>query len=721
MKPNTRIYAFFDDVDVNDYMTPTDSSFNSTGNEGSELVTNSNGVFYGIFRLPNNESIRFNVGNKKFVLTDSPTNETEKGLFTTSAESEYSARGTSQVSQETVLSTRTAEVNFQNVTQRRTRTTRTQIQRPVRRRRQLGDGGGDGGAGDPIAQTFRIDDNALGAISGGAYLTKIDLYFSTKDSNLPVTVEIREVDAATQYVTNKVVPFSRVTLPPSSVNTSSDGSAATEFTFPSPVYLQSGIDYAYVVKPAGGNPNYNVYVARLGDVDIITGNRVVKNPYSGVLFASSNDKTWTSIQNEDMKFAAYFAQFKTSSGTAFFQNEDKDYYTIANVSSAFDIVGESVHGETTLNLGSTISANIGEFAGGDTSNANGEVTLATGSTLRVKDVTLDDKYTNGENITLYFANGTPTGESATLSSQSTPTGSVDYYDAVTSANVQLHLTEVSSAFTANTFVKSQSNGKSARIVSIDNIRVDVVDPLKGKIIPEGTSTELVGKFAETSSSLQSSFKSLTDNENNYTRTARYILSRSNEINNLSGQKSAQLKMTLNSSNDYTSPAVDLKRTSLITVENLVNNDTTGEEDSEGGNASAKYITRTVTLADGQDAEDIQVYIATYKPSSADVKIYYKILNAEDSDTLEDVNWKPMTLDTINDTTSDSEDTEDFKELEYSIPDSEMTGGNGEVQYVNSNGVTFTGFKQFKIKVLLLSTNPPNPPRIQDFRALALSV
>jgi hypothetical protein len=50
----------------------------------------------------------------------------------------------------------------------------------------------------------------------------------------------------------------------------------------------------------------------------------------------------------------------------------------------------------------------------------------------------------------------------------------------------------------------------------------------------------------------------------------------------------------------------------------------------------------------------------------------------------------------------------------------MTGGSGEYQYIK-NGVTFTGFKHFAVKIVLLSTDPSNPPRVKDFRAIALQI
>ena len=43
------------------------------------------------------------------------------------------------------------------------------------------------------------------------------------------------------------MPFSQKYLNPSDVNTSSDASTATTFTFDSPVYLQEGVEYCIVL------------------------------------------------------------------------------------------------------------------------------------------------------------------------------------------------------------------------------------------------------------------------------------------------------------------------------------------------------------------------------------------------------------------------------------------------------------------------------------------
>ena len=44
-----------------------------------------------------------------------------------------------------------------------------------------------------------------------------------------------------------------------------------------------------------------------------------------------------------------------------------------------------------------------------------------------------------------------------------------------------------------------------------------------------------------------------------------------------------------------------------------------------------------------------------------------------------------------------------------------------MQYTNSQGVTFTGYKFFKIKIVLLSPNTSIVPRVKDLRAIALQL
>ena len=144
------------------------------------------------------------------------------------------------------------------------------------------------------------------------FITKLDLYFSSKDAGIPVQVQIREM--VNGFPTQTVVPFADVTLNPGSVNI--DGSATT-FTFPSPVFLQDGIEYAFVIL-ANSN-DYTVKFAEVGGEDQ-SGNRISQQPYNGVLFKSANASTWTAEQGKDLTFVMHRAQFDTTTRNAVLRN-----------------------------------------------------------------------------------------------------------------------------------------------------------------------------------------------------------------------------------------------------------------------------------------------------------------------------------------------------------------------------------------------------------------
>jgi len=118
---------------------------------------------------------------------------------------------------------------------------------------------------------------------------------------------------------------------------------------------------------------------------------------------------------------------------------------------------------------------------------------------------------------------------------------------------------------------------------------------------------------------------------------------------------------------------------------------------------------------------LKVYLTAYKPSTAGISVYYRILHAEDSENFEDKSWVLMTQSTSSTIVSDTEDKTDYKEYLHVVPTANLTGDNSEVQYTSTAGVTFTGFLTFAIKIVLTSSDTPNPPRVKDLRALAIQV
>ena len=172
---------------------------------------------------------------------------------------------------------------------------------------------------DPLAQSFYVENR------DGIFVTSVDLYFLSKDENLPVTIQLRPMELG--LPTKKVYPFSEVVIDPKDIQAYTDASVPTRVTFPSPVYLVGQKFHALVI--ISQSQNYNVWVSRLGEVDVSTlsGQEstqliVTKQPISGGLFKSQNASTWNESPYEDLKFALYRANFTETQGNFSFYNPE---------------------------------------------------------------------------------------------------------------------------------------------------------------------------------------------------------------------------------------------------------------------------------------------------------------------------------------------------------------------------------------------------------------
>ena len=193
----------------------------------------------------------------------------------------------------------------------------------------------DGDNADPLAQSFTTERE-------GMFLTSVDLFFGHRDEQEQLTVELRNVELGTP--TGELVQdFSRVILNPEEINISSDGTAATNVKFPSPIYLGPQTEYAIVILAPSTN-NYEAWIARMGEKTVGTSNLpddenviVTKQYIGGSLFKSQNGTIWTANQFEDLKFKLYKAKF-VPSGTLTLYNpplEGEDW-------ARFGLLGDAV-------------------------------------------------------------------------------------------------------------------------------------------------------------------------------------------------------------------------------------------------------------------------------------------------------------------------------------------------------------------------------------------
>ena len=644
LKPNTRVYPYFDNESITAYVTP------SGGSLAGNLITDANGAVSGSFAIPDPKDStkpRWRTGERVFRLTSSSTNDLTSAPDT-AANAEYIARGIIQTVQNTIISTRTAGVEFratnetENVTQ--TSTTRGAA-------RQVG-------YHDPLAQTFMIDD------AGGVFLTSIDIFFSSKDANVPVTLQVR--NTVNGYPGQSILPFSETTLNPSAVSTSTDGSAVTTFTFESPVYVQENTEYALVLM--ANTTDYNVYVARLGQTALDSNRTISQQPYTGVFFKSQNGVTWTADQNEDIKFKIKRAEFENVTGTVTLTNKTLDTRTLKTnplrtTSGSKDItVFHPNHGMHGTSNNVTISGVAsGTYNGIAHTDINGTYTA-------IKDITLDSYViTSGS------------------SGNATSTGDVGGSTVVASQNRTFDVLNLSGIQT----------------MTLPETSLDMsIRPTTGKSVH--------GSESEFSLTANSNKVAVVGKDNIYFTAPQMVASEINETNEMSGQKSFWNIITLNTTNTKLSPVLDTQRMSAFTITNRLNQPTSSntpsfvaDTASTGTSTAAVYCTKSIVLETSSTSLDVR--LTSNVRSSSSVKVYFRIVGSEDDTTIDKVAWTPFNSDGSEDlTVTPAEDDTTFKEYKYSVDN-------------------LKDFTTFQLKIELTGSISSYPPKIKDMRAIALAI
>jgi hypothetical protein len=822
LKPNTRVYPFFDGVGVFAHcrplsfdpatdIKPTDpAAFSSyaiagaTGAYGAPLVTNAQGVCVGQFRIP---AGTFRTGDKNFRLCDDQFNR--DAFITTSSTKTWSANGLSQNVQDTVISTRVANIelnttsdsrsvfetqrtenriadrtvgvvqttvnntfttvnnitNIDNTVTNITNINNTNITNITQDPPIINTGpivlppplppppppppgvtdpppppeppvvppieifepetptpdpctpvvictdeqeitisglGGFGGllngsietvtreatcatvnpcrpqvrGRDPIAQTFYVE-----GMPFGCYVTNLDIFFRTKSSSAPITLQLREV--INGYPGDKVIPFGEVTLNPAAVNVSENATAATTFVFPSPVYLQNNTEYCFVLLPAGNNPDYNIWVSELGENELGTENRISEQPHIGVLFTSANNRSWTAWQKEDIKFTLRRADFEINTvGSLVMKNMDVDFLKFDSFYDGNFEAGDTVHGFSfnITNPGTgytpgTIRHTLS--GGGATTNGVVDVTISGGGAVTgVVVVAPGAGYTSNPTLTISSGSGSSAAVTVTLNK-----GFVKQYDSLYNVGKVLVTT---GSFTAGDVVGTGPT--YAEITEIENKQLNVLETNMGCI--DHTPATISWSVAPTATGASvggASFEGINFGQEYELTYEAQVYSYSNEQADLDGDKSLTVRAGLMTQTSTVSPVIDTRKCSIIAIANDINNVTTNE-DGNNGSAASKYISRRVVLDDGQDAQDLKVYLSNKIPTGCGVHVYGRFQEATDASNFDDLNWIELEL---TNSPLDSTAKSGFVEYEYSIPTvSYFTVATGDVN-ISTNVITET--------------------------------
>ena len=623
----------------------------------------------------------------------------------------------------------------------------------------------------PLGQTFKVD------VSGGCFLTSVELYFAYKDAATPVWVEIRNVVAGAPG--QRVLPYSRKVLEPSFVQTDpNEGSAATTFTFESPVFVQEGQEYSLVILTK--SLDYRIWTAQMGELDVITGGVISSQPALGVLYKSSNDSAWTPAQSEDLKFKlnhAYFDNIQIGDvtltndiigdpinypdsssdtiGQAYGRRLRPNPFLITN-SSAVVKVKHPDHGM----YSTSNNVEIRNATSGLSTTLNGAITNAATSLV------LDPSATGGSSVTGFAASNdsskiylkigneilTGTLSNLNVTSLSRAQGSTTAAAHVDNTTVELYqingtpLTEVNRvhnaianinidsytiAITNAPTISGSSDTSEVGGISVfasENYRYETVRTVVKTL--EFPLTDLTSSLASTSgtspSGTETSFSKLATDEKNIllnvnsdlTRT-NIVASNVNEELELASAKSFEIKFRMISGATNLSPVIDLDRASAILVGNVINN----VDSSTDVYPTSDFAASTEPEGDQNAAIYITKKVALENPATS-IRVNFAGNKSASSDIK--VLFKVLR----------SDDSFDFDELGYEFfntdGSTDTTVNNSLTvadfqQYSYSAGIKDDGigaslgeFSQFAIKIVMQGTNAAQPPRIRDLRVIALA-
>jgi len=545
---------------------------------------------------------------------------------------------------------------------------------------------------DPLAQTFMVDSASLPSDSEGAYLSSMNLYFSSKDPSQGVTVEIRNVSDGSP--SSGVLPFSRTHMLASEITTSTNGSGATNVVFPSPVFVEANKEYAIVILPDGNSPNYSVYTAKAGQNELNNSSKQINQDWGqGTMFLSTNNRTWTEFLDEDMKFDIFVAVFESKSGQVKLTNDDHEWFTAEN----FTINGTFEGGEEVFKLAANATGTVSFTAGSSTVTGTGTnfSLLAAGNKIVLAgdssayDVVTVKSISNTTQIILEGASSITKSGGGYIH---TPTATFGSLDANTTTIIVNDSTATNSTFLfadGDQLIGTRS-GANTEVGAVVDTSLSYFEPQLYRNTPSGTTVvpRITSKLSAASGNSDS--ERFKYNDRNYPSQKIKVMSKSNEITSNSGAKSLTVLQTLSTDRISLSPSIDLQSQSLVVYENIINNTDLNEYKGSAGSAAAKYISRTVTLAEGLDAEDIKVFVNAWKPQGTDIKLYAKVLNQADGTAFVDTSWSELQAVKNKSKKSSAVDRQDVVEYSYEFADTpSVTLQTGTVA-TSSGSATITG-------------------------------
>jgi hypothetical protein len=310
MLPGATVYPFFDGTQIGStsgYLVDIKGSV--TGN-----VTIPSGTHY--------------TGEKLFRLTDSSTNTLIS--TTTAADVKFYAQGSLNCKNSYVSSVRPP------VVKRRSVTSEDIIDDYFEQ--NLEDNYSEVVNGlEPLSQEFIVD---YGVYPQGVFLKSVEMFFKKIDTNLPVTIQIRPMVNGIPHP-SIVVPFSEVTVNPTTYKIGPDATKGTTFTFSSPVYLNHG---RYTISILSNSPDNIIFKAVGGEMLLDSAGNQTSTEYFpldvgtgiklGSMFIPLNNGSRAEKSNETIQLVINRCSFITSGDENALGAENNTLQMYADLSGA---------------------------------------------------------------------------------------------------------------------------------------------------------------------------------------------------------------------------------------------------------------------------------------------------------------------------------------------------------------------------------------------------
>lgn len=191
---------------------------------------------------------------------------------------------------------------------------------------------------DPLAQTFMIKDEIT-------YMSEVGLFFRKKSLTHPISFQVRDVTNG--YPNSNILATG--TLEPEQITTSETTLVETRLELNQLLGYKPNVEYAIVPVPGKNNTDYELWGAKVGEIDIATGAMVGTPPHDGMLFKSPNARAWIPIEQTYLKFNLYKCNFANTAQIVFSQIDNISASMLVTAVQEFAGPGTSVKWFYSLN------------------------------------------------------------------------------------------------------------------------------------------------------------------------------------------------------------------------------------------------------------------------------------------------------------------------------------------------------------------------------------